>query len=180
MPSELHKKMSEIARAENTSLNNVCISLLKNGLKVKGENEGLLDSLQAVTKTLKGHFKGELLGIALFGSRARGDASASSDLDLLIVLDKNVELVRSLYAWWDSEISWNGVEELNPHFIHYPEDLFNASGLWFEVAFDGKILYQADAALDQLFYDLQKLVKDGTIRRYFSNGHPYWVRRQEK
>lgn len=180
MPSELHKKMSEMARAENTSLNNVCISLLKKGFKIQGEDNDLLNGLQGVAKVLKGHFKDALLGIVLFGSRARGDATAASDLDLLVVLDKSVELTRSLYTWWDSEILWDGKEELNPHFVQYPEDVFNASGLWFEVAFDGKILYQPDSVMDKLFHDLRGFVSDGTVRKYFSNGHPYWVRRLEK
>lgn len=48
-----------------------------------------LDSvLQKLRGELEGIYGARLRGVYLFGSRARGDAEAASDVDVLIVLDR--------------------------------------------------------------------------------------------
>lgn len=121
------------------------------------------------------------MGVVLFGSQATGEATASSDIDLLIVLDKKIALVRSLYRWWDSNIEWNGNKELNPHFVNYPEKAEEAGGMWLEIAQYGQIIYQKNKMIDNVFKELKDMIAQGMVRQHSSNGHPYWVwRKNEK
>lgn len=52
----------------------------------------------------------------LYGSRARGDENASSDWDLLILLDK-ASITADDYdlAYFFRELGWNLNEEISPH-----------------------------------------------------------------
>jgi len=43
-------------------------------------------ALQAYTTLLQNRFKGQLVELLLFGSKARGDAQPGSDIDVLVVL----------------------------------------------------------------------------------------------
>lgn len=176
IPSELHKKLTDISTRQNASLNQICILLLNKGLAAAETKPDDFIKFDPVIEKLKSRFKDKLIGVALFGSQVKGEATASSDIDMLVVLDDSVSLNRALYSWWDSEMVWND-GELNPHFILYPKDIQCVGGLWFEVALSGKIIYQKDIIIDQLFSKLKKFVADGGARRYISNGHPYWIKR---
>ncbi len=58
------------------------------------------DSLQAIVKDCKSaladHYGERLLRILLFGSSARGEATADSDIDLLVVLDGELDYFAEL------------------------------------------------------------------------------------
>ena len=45
------------------------------------------DALDELSASLRGRFGGRLTGLALFGSRARGDGNEDSDLDVLITIN---------------------------------------------------------------------------------------------
>ena len=47
---------------------------------------------------IREQFPGEVLSVALFGSKARGDAHAESDIDLLVLVDKENREIQS--ALW--------------------------------------------------------------------------------
>ena len=49
-----------------------------------------------IKKCLQVAFKDRLKGVVLYGSEARGEASADSDIDILILLDGPVHLWREL------------------------------------------------------------------------------------
>lgn len=172
---ELHEKLSKISAAKRLSLNQLCILLLNRGLDVS--ETGDWPEFEPVIKKVRDRFQEGLLGIVLFGSRATGEATVASDIDLLVILDDSIQIDRALYRWWDDEIIWRE-GELNPHFVNYPGDVSSASGLWFEVAISGNIIYQKGGVVEQLFLKLKDFIADGNVRRYISNGHPYWVRRR--
>jgi len=174
IPPDLHSKLARMGSAQRLSLNQVCLLLLHRGLSAT--SAGQLPAFESVVKKLKAKFKEDLAGVVLFGSQATGEATSSSDIDILIVLGKGVELTRALYTWWNDNVSWTG-GEMNPHFVIYPDDVSSVTGLWFEVALSGKIIYQQGTAVEQFFTKLKKYIADGKIRRYISNGHPYWVRK---
>lgn len=165
-----------MSSSKKLSLNQLCVILLHRGLNAK--DAGNFPELNPVVKKLKAKFGDKLIGVVLFGSQATGEATASSDIDILIVLDKEIPLTRSLYTWWSDTISWTD-GELNPHFVNCPHDASSAGGLWFEVALSGKIVYQKKSSIEQLFIKLNEYIADGNIRRYISNGHPYWVRKEK-
>lgn len=175
IPLELHKKLSSLSSNRRISLNQLCLLLLNKGLTASESQNW--PEYEPVLKKLKDKFGENLTGVVLFGSQATGTATADSDTDLLIILDDSIEINRSLYSFWDDEIVWKD-GELNPHFVHYQKNLMDAGGLWFEIAQTGKIIYQKDSLVEQLFLKIRNFIADGGVRRYISNGHPYWVRRR--
>ena len=73
-------------------------------------NKNWRDKLKAFVDDLKKHYR--KITIILFGSRARGDYSASSDTDILIILDS--------YSWDDLRLILNlayqhGIVSPEPH-----------------------------------------------------------------
>lgn len=175
MSSEMHGKLSRIAKERGVSLNQVCLDLLRKGLSLRDEDEGLTKSLDDIIHTLSLHFKDDLIGVVLFGSYATGEATPDSDIDLLIVLKKTVPIERGLYRWWDDNIIWKEKALLNPHFVCYPESAYDAGGLWLESATCGRIIFQRQRLIEKLFQSLKDLISEGKVRRYISNGHSYWI-----
>lgn len=178
LPSQLHKTLAAKARKKGVSLNAVCISILS-GEKTEGSI--ISKAFREVFSGIKKRFGGHLLGVAAFGSQVSGEATEASDIDFLIILDKTVEITRSLYSWWDEDIKFSGEAALNPHFAGFPDNLEEVGGIWLEVALHHVILYQHGKKVERLFRNLSDLIDKGAARRLVSNGHPYWVwRKYEK
>lgn len=175
IPIDMHKKLVDMAKSNKISLNQACVNLLKIGLAGKEKGALFAKSLEKVILKLKERFDGGLCGIVLFGSYATGDASSESDVDLMIIMERDVPIERGLYRWWDENIVWEERAALSPHFVGMIDDADGAGGLWLEVATSGKIIYQRDSVLNDLFYSVEKLISDGRVRKYISNGHSYWV-----
>lgn len=121
--------------------------------------------------------------VVLFGSCARGDAGAWSDIDLLIVVDRKVPVTRSLYRIWDATVADHATiralgSSVNPHFAHLPGNHAEAGGgsaLWFEVALHGTILWQRTWALARWLGNARERMAEGAIRRRYAHGQPYWT-----
>ena len=116
-----------------------------------------------------------LLGILLFGSQVTGEATASSDTDFLIVLSDEVPLTRSLYRYWDEHLVSDETASINPQFVHLPKSPHETGGLWFEAAMAGEILWDNGGVIRKFLEDVKKRVAADEIRRYWSNGQPYWA-----
>ncbi len=122
--------------------------------------------------------------VALFGSCARGDAGAWSDVDLLIVVDKKVPVTRSLYRIWDETVADDAAiralgSSVNPHFAHLPGNRAGTAAgggsLWLEVALHGTILWQRTWALARWLGSARERMAEGAIRRRYAHGQPYWT-----
>lgn len=172
---DLHQKLTDMAKAQSLSLNNTCLKLLKLGLSIQEQRPVSIPNQEAVIKKLKKKFENKLLGVILFGSFARGEQTEVSDIDILIVLDKCVPIVRELYRWWDENIVISSDHEVNPHFVNFPDPGLSVSGIWLEVAQDGIILFDLANKIKNILQKLQRLIEKGDVRRYVSNGHAYWV-----
>ena len=116
-----------------------------------------------------------LIGIVAFGSWARGELAASSDIDMLIVAAPSVPIRRALYRRWDEQpICW-GRHPIEPHFAHLPDGARTPSGLWAEVAIDGHVLLDDQALVTAYLATVRQAVADGHLRRERVHGHGYWV-----
>lgn len=117
-----------------------------------------------------------LLGVVAFGSWARGEETASSDLDILLVADRAVPISRALYRSWDGgpDLSWAD-HEVAPHFVHLPPNAAAVSGLWAEVATDGLILFERDLTVSRHLAGVRRRILRGEISARVADGQRYWV-----
>jgi len=180
LTQDLHKTISDYANNNGLSLNKACIDLIQKGLSKDNTKDELYLFLEPIIAKIKEHFGKDLVGIMLFGSYATNESTEASDIDLLIVLSNDIPIVRKLYRWWDNEISETNLEIINPHFVNLPKDIKKVTGLWLEVAEKGKVLYQRNQLIEKTISKIKKLTQDGMVRKYVSNGHPFWVWRQDE
>lgn len=170
MPSALHTALDDAARANGLSLNTYCVRHLATaGLGIVGDKDvtSLVGRAHAVVGSA-------LSGIVLHGSWIRGEATPSSDVDALIVVDSGVMLNRALYRAWDAApiVTWRG-HRLDPHFVHLLED-GEFSGLWAEIALDGMVLLDRDWKLSSHLARVRRAVAAGRVVRRVVHGQPYW------
>lgn len=177
LSQNLHQKLAEKAEAGAQSLNTYCTQLLHAGfISSLTENQQYSQVVQALTQK----FPSELIGILIFGSQVTGQAFATSDTDFLIVLSGKIPLTRSLYQWWDEQIIPPDQMIWNPQFVHLPEIPLKVGGLWFEIALAHQILWEKGHRVSKVMDQLQSVIASDDVRRYWSNGHPYWVWRNHE
>ena len=110
---------------------------------------------------------------------ARGDATETSDVDLLIVLESAARIERPLYDQWDRVLRSRGRrsdDQVSPQFAALPPSPEAAGGLWLEVAREGIVLHDRDGRLAKFLISLRDFVASGAATRKTVHGHPYWVR----
>ena len=179
LTSQMHRSLAQEAARKGGSLNQFCIQLLQDGLTRQESGSKKFDFLTPVIEQLKHHFGGKLMGVVLFGSQVTGKATESSDFDLLIVLDSSEKLARSLYSWWDDEMKFPHDKTINPQFVHRPDSIDQAGGIWFEVAVSSEIVWEDRSKISQFLDKIRRLIASDRVRRFWTNGVPYWVRREE-
>jgi hypothetical protein len=126
-------------------------------------------------------WRNRLAGIVAFGSRVRGEATAGSDLDLLIVLEGGSPIGRALYDRWEEvcrALPPPGAGAVSPQFVALPQTPENAGGLWLEVAREGRILYDCEGRLVRFLSGLRDFMMSGAVARRTVHGQPYWVREE--
>ena len=115
----------------------------------------------------------DLVGVVLFSSLARGEANASSDVDLLVVTSRRVPLGRRLYLAWDEVCS---DQTVNPHFAQVPATVLSAGSLWYEIAIDGIVLLESGKQVSDVLRKIRKAIADRLIERKDAYGHGYWIK----
>lgn len=168
---ELHASLRAAARAAGTSLNDFCARKL-------ASPGGPMDQAVGAVVDRAGSILGEsLTGVVAFGSWARGDEAASSDLDVLVVVGEGVPIARGLYRRWDDgpALHWDG-HEVTPHFVSRPSRSEEVSGLWAEVALDGLVLFERELAVSRYLADVRRRILRGELSFRVADGQSYWVR----
>lgn len=170
IPPRLHELLRRSAADADTSLNDYCARKLAAPL---GSLAGLQPAVEAVGRAA-GLFGDALLGVAAFGSWARGEATAASDVDLVVVVERRVALARRLYREWDrAPLAWDG-RRVEQHFVHLPPRGARVSGLWAELAVDGVVLFERDLALSTKLVEVRREIVAGRLVRRVVHGQPYW------
>ena len=167
----LHAALREAARAAGVSLNEYCARKLATPF---GRLEGFELASQAVVRAAQ--VTGEsLVGVVAFGSWARAELHAESDVDILVVVEEKLKLSRDLYLRWDeAPIQWQG-RRVEPHFVHLPDPARAPLGLWAEIAVDGIILFTRDLLLPSLLVRIRHDIAAGRIIRRVVHGQSYWT-----
>ena len=167
----LHAVLRRAAGEAGLSLNDYCARRLA----FPGADVAALPGAGAVVARAAGLFGADLVGVAAFGSWARGDATSGSDVDVLVVLESTVPLTRQLYREWDGRpIEWSG-RPIEPHFLHLPTPERTGAGIWAEVALDGIVLFERGLRLSRCLSGVRGDIAAGRLVRRLVHGQPYWT-----
>jgi predicted nucleotidyltransferase len=113
--------------------------------------------------------------VIVLGSWARGEASARSDLDVLIVIDRQTPLSRDLYRTWDRQpLEYEG-RPVDVHFVHLPAEGTPPTAMWCEAAVDGLVWYDRDGAVLRRLGDVRRAIAERRVVRRVAHGQPYWT-----
>jgi predicted nucleotidyltransferase len=165
----LHAALREAAGVAGLSLNEYCRRrLMAPGLEVSGPALDVVSSGIAVVG-------GALVGVVAFGSWAREEQVAGSDVDVLLIVSEEVAIRRELYRVWDAKPVFWGSYPVEPHFVHIPAAGARISGLWAEVAVDGVVLFERGLEVSRFLAALRRRIADGGLVRRRIHGQPYWV-----
>ena len=116
-----------------------------------------------------------LLGVIAHGSWVRGEARASSDVDVMVVLEPALPLTRSLYREWDQGSPTLLGRTLDAHFVHLPADSSHPSSVWCELAVEGLLLSDRDGAIAGALIEVRRAIAHGQLVRRMAHGQPYWT-----
>lgn len=168
VPPAVHGILRSAAARAGLSLNDYCVRKLVAPGVVE---TGLFEVVERTTA----QFGESLVGIVVFGSWARDELTEGSDVDLLVVVDPAVRIVRSLYRPWDeSPLTWED-RPVEVHLVHLPELEETPSGLWAEAALEGLVLFERGFEISRRLVDVRKRIVGGEVARREAHGQPYWV-----
>lgn len=168
----LHALLRRSARDAGLSLNDYCARKLAEQPLPAAVPDELAVALRRAIEL----FGEDLVGVAAYGSWARGELRSGSDVDLLVVLEPRVRLDRRLYRRWDEQpLEWGG-RAVESHFAHLPSPDAKLSGIWAEVAIDGIVLFERGFRVSAQLIRVRHEIVSGRLVRRVAHGQPYWVR----
>ncbi len=180
LPPRLHATLARQAAAAGVSLNTLCVELLSEGAGAAQKPDGspvFETRCLALVRSFSEQTGTDVRGVVLFGSAARGQLRADSDVDLLLVLPRSEPLSRQRYRAWDECLAGHSFErEINAHFVHLPERAEDAGSLWLEVAVEGIVLADEGGQVYRWLVELRRAIAAGRFARYTEHGQPYWKR----
>jgi hypothetical protein len=167
---ELHAALRRRADAAGLSLNAFCAR------KLAAPDPTLDGPLAEAVERCLALFDEALVGIVVYGSWPRGELATTSDVDILVVVDRSVPILRAIYREWDAlpPIYW-GSHSVEPHFVHLPDSDDETAGTWAEAAIDGLVIYDRGLAVSQRLAAFRRRIADGELERRWVHGQPYWV-----
>lgn len=166
----LHEALRWSARGQGLSLNAYCVRKLS-AASPDAEQEDAARAIRRAEQVCGEH----LVGVVVFGSWARGEAAADSDVDVLVVVEPIVPLTRGLYRRWDEDpVTWAG-RAVEPHFVHLPAGEAPRGGVWAEVAVDGIVVHERDYLVSRWLGRVRASILSGRMARRSVHGQPFWV-----
>lgn len=170
----LRKKLKNEANWRGISLNTLCQDFFDQALGQAGGAGAT--PWTGLIERIRSEFGKVLVGIVLFGSEARGEATPSSDIDLLLVLKSSVELDREFYLRWDRAFQNKEDRRFSPHFSRLPLEVSAVGSLWLEAALDGILLWGHRREVSHFLSNLRHAMVEGMFQRKTVKGQAYWVR----
>jgi predicted nucleotidyltransferase len=170
LPADLHRPLANAARDAGLSFNEFCVRRLR----APADAQGLSVVRSQVVSRARTAFAERLVGVLVLGSWARGEAAATSDIDVLIVIDSKTALTRDLYRAWDADpLTFEG-RVIDAHFAHASDAGAAPTAVWCEAAIDGIIWYDRDGAIAIRLGEIRRVIAEGRVVRAFAHGQPYW------
>ncbi len=183
MPEALHGRLKDEAARAGQSLNRLCLAKLQAQPPVPAADVAAAPIPPEFLHRVRRRWQKELLGLVLVGSAARKDATGESDIDLLLVMRPEVLIRRALYHCWDEFHRMHpvrGCDRISPQFVHLPDSVMRAGGLWYETAIEGVILWEDGGQVSQFLRLVRSAMAHGRIRRRILHGSPYWIKEPEE
>ena len=170
LPRDLHRTLVKAAADADLSFNEYCVRRLR----APSDAHGLSEVRSLVVTRARAVCGERLVGVLVLGSWARGEAAATSDIDVLIVVDARIPLTRELYRAWDANpISFEG-RAIDAHFTHLSAAGTPPTAVWCEAAIDGVVWYDRDGAITRRLGEVRRAIAEGRVVRAFAHGQPYW------
>lgn len=171
LPAALHATLVAQAAHDGLSLNAYCVQRLGGPDLRVAPRQHVAGVVANAAKVAGPH----LLGVIAHGSWVRGEARDSSDIDVMIVVDRALPLTRRLYAAWDAERpTWDG-RAVDAHFVHLPSSTDRPSGVWCELAVEGLLLSDRDGVVSAALIGVRRAIARGRLVRKTAHGQPYWT-----
>lgn len=170
LPGDLHRTLAKAAADAGLSFNEFCVRRLR----APSDAPGMSVVRSLVVTHARAVCGDRLAGVLVLGSWARGEAAATSDIDVLLVIDATTALTRDLYRAWDAgTIAFEG-RAIDAHFTHPSAAGAVPTALWCEAAVDGIVWYDRDGALTHRLGEVRRAIAEGRVVRAFAHGQPYW------
>jgi len=137
----------------------------ESGKKVGDAGDSLRQQMAPVLTALKRALGNNLVAVVLFGSRARGEAAASSDWDLLVIAHGLPQRTfqRHLYLKQMLPVEWRGEVAI---LAKTPEEFESyLASLFLDVALDGIILYDSQSYMAERLARLRRLIQEQGLQR---------------
>lgn len=169
LPPALHAALRNAADRAGLSLNEYCVrSLAAPGPDPTGPGA-------AVAARAAEAFGPDLVGVVLYGSWLRGEATPASDIDVLVVLESTRAVTRATYHEWDHDPLEHEDHLVEVHFISLPAAESEPGTVWLEVALDGVVMFDRDQRITRYLSRLRRGIAAGTLTRRRAHGQPYWT-----
>lgn len=110
-------------------------------------------AVDALVEALKREAGGQILLVAMFGSKARGDAGEDSDVDILIVADADPRQIEGRISKSSSELSLEHNLIINKFILsreHWADYARRRAAFWQNIQRDGVLLLRGPALPDDL------------------------------
>lgn len=169
LPPRLHEALRAAAADSGLSLNEYCVRALTTpGPDPTGPGA------KVASRALE-MFGPQLMSVIVYGSWARGEATAASDIDLLVVLDDTTPITRTVYHAWDRDPIDHDGHAVEVHFVTVPALDDEPGTVWLEVALDGIVVFDRDQRLTRYLARVRHGIASGTVERRLAHGQPYWT-----
>jgi predicted nucleotidyltransferase len=169
LPPALHGALRDAAGRAGLSLNEYCVrALAAPGTDPAGPGA-------AVAARAAANFGRDLVGVVLYGSWVRGEATAASDIDALVVLDASRPITRALYRAWDGEPLEHDGHAVEVHFVGMPPADGEPGTVWLEAALDGVVAADRDGRIARHLGQVRRRIAAGERVRRLAHGQPYWT-----
>lgn len=165
----LHAALRRAALEAGVSLNDYCTQKL-----AAPGNPAAVAGATAVVERAAALFGADLVAVVAYGSWARGEALATSDVDVLVVVEPSAPITRELYRRWDADPLTLDGRPVEPHFVHLPSPDDPPTGLWAEAAIDGIVLFERGMRVSARLAQTRRDIAAGRLVRRIVHGQPYW------
>jgi predicted nucleotidyltransferase len=170
LPADLHQTLAKAAADAGLSFNEFCVRRLR----APADATALSIARSQVVARARALFGDQFVGAVALGSWVRGEAAATSDIDVLVVLDPARTLTRDLYRAWDADPQTAEGRAIDAHFAHPPLPGAAPTAVWCEAAVDGIVWYDRDGVLAMRLGEVRRAIAEGRVVRAFAHGQPYW------